>query len=233
MKTTYKYGMPFSEIKDLDFSKRVVQAYYANFEKVDSDMDLIDVNCYKKSIKDRGPASDHPRIKHLYNHWDAAGTITELDQDSKGAFFTSKLGRHTVGNDTLLMYEDGIITEHSHGFEVLRDSETTIDEEKVRIIEEAVLWEVSSLDKWGANMHTPVIKSKQDKRQWSKRIEIIEKALREGKYTDETFELLEIQLKQIKQLLINEPAVQLTPREPRQTSHSKVIVDYSIINFKK
>lgn len=219
MKTIYKYGRPFSEIKDLDFEKRIVQAYYANFENVDTDGDIISESAYKKSIKDRGPRSEKPRIKHLFNHWDAAGNLIEMGQDKKGAYFTSKLGRHTVGNDTLMMYEDGIITEHSHGFEVVKTSNTQIDEKDVRIIEEAVLWEVTSLDKWGANMHTPVMKSLEDKKYWQKRIEAIEMALKKGKYTDETFEILEIQLKQIQQLLISEPGVQSTPPEPGKTTH--------------
>lgn len=227
MKTIYKYGRAISEIKDLDFSKRIVQAYYANFETIDTDGDIISESAYKKSIKDRGPGSEKPRIKHLFNHWDAAGTLIELDQDKKGAFFTSKLGRHTVGKDTLLMYEDGIITEHSHGFEVGKTSNTQIDEKDVRIIEEAVLWEVTSLDKWGANMHTPVMKSVEDKKYWQKRIEAIEGALRKGQYTDETFELLEIQLKQIQQLLMSEPGVQSTPQEPEQTTHSLANINFN------
>lgn len=235
MKAVYKYGRPFSEIKDLDFEKRTVQAYYANFENVDSDNDIISSKAYVKSINDRGPQAEKPRIKHLFNHWEAAGNVKELGQDNKGAWFVSKLGRHTVGNDTLLMYEDGIITEHSHGFEVVKSGNTEIEGKGVRVIEEAVLWEVSSLDKWGANMHTPVMKSLEDKAYWAKKIEAIQKALRMGKYTDETFELLEIQLKQIQQLLINEPAVHSTPSpEPEQTSHSMVdIIMNTNLNLKK
>ena len=229
---TYKYGKPFAEIKDVDFEKRIVQAYYANFENVDSDGDIISPNAYKKSVNDRGPKSDKPRIKHLFNHWDAAGKVTEMGQDSKGAWFMSKLGRHTVGDDTLKMYEDEIITEHSHGFEVVKTSNEERDEKTIRIIEEAVLWEVSSLDKWGANMYTPVMKSLDDKKYWSRKIDAIQKALREGTYTDETMEIFEIQLKQIKAILAEfKPGVQPTPPEPGQTTHSKDVKP-PIINIK-
>jgi hypothetical protein len=197
----YKYGQPCSEIKDLDLKNRLVQAYYFNAESVDSDGDIISIDAYDKSIAERGPKSAMPRIKHLFNHWEGAGLITEMGIDAKGGWFISKLGRHTVGRDTLLMYEDGLITEHSHGFETVNSSPETIDGKEIRRIKEGVLWEVTSLDKWGANMNTPVIKSLEDRNYWTKRIEKLLKALDGGVYTDETFDLLEIQLIQIKEMI--------------------------------
>jgi len=198
----FKYGPPCKfELKDLDLKDRIVKAYYFNAQTIDSDNDIISIDAYSKSITERGPKSDWPRVKHLFNHWDAAGKIMELGKDEKGGWFISKLGRHTVGKDTLLMYEDGIITEHSHGFEPVNTGNETIDGIEVRRVKEAILWEVTSLDKWGANMHTPVIKSMEDRNCWTKRIENLIKAFSSGKYSDETFELLEIQLKQIQELV--------------------------------
>jgi HK97 family phage prohead protease len=225
----FKTGTLQREIKDVDVQKRVVQAYYANHDTVDSDGDIIKADAYNKSIKERGPGSEKPRIKHLFNHWEAAGKLMELGQDKKGSFFTSKLGKHTVGKDVLQMYDDEIITEHSHGFEIVDTSYEEMDNTKVRVIEEGVLWEVTSLDKWGANMHTSV-KSMEDFSYWAKKIENIEKALHRGKYTDETFELLEIQLKQIKHLLL-QPGVQPTSKlEPGKKTHSTA--EYGNINIK-
>jgi len=120
METIYKYGAPCGEIKDVDLQKRTVQAYYYNSQTVDSDNDIILPGAYAKSITERGPKSALPRIKHLFNHWDAAGVILELGEDENGGWFLSKLGRHQVGRDVLTMYDDGIITEHSHGFEVVK-----------------------------------------------------------------------------------------------------------------
>jgi hypothetical protein len=71
---------------------------------------------------------------------------------------------------------------------------------------------VTSLDKWGANMNTPVMKSLEDRNYWTKRIEKLMKALSSGSYTDETFDLLEIQLKQIHEMIRqNEPEQLPTP----------------------
>jgi len=204
MKRFYQYGPPCSlELKDLNLKDRIVQAYYFNAQTIDSDSDIISIDAYEKSIKERGPKSALPRIKHLFNHWEGAGVIQELGKDEKGGWFMSKLGRHTVGRDTLLMYEDGLITEHSHGFDAVNTSNETIEGKEIRRIKEAVLWEVTSLDKWGANMNTPVIKSIDDQQEWIKKLDRLQKALNRGSYTDETFDLFEIQLKQIMELLQN------------------------------
>ena len=218
-----KYGAPIDiEIKDLDIKKRMIKAYYSNYETIDSDGDVIMKGAYTKSIQERGPGSVKPRIKHLFNHWDGVGEVKELGEDDTGGWFLSKMGRHTNGRDTLLMYEDGIITEHSHGFETINSSPGTKDGKDVNIITEGVLWETTSLDKWGANMNTPVIKSKEHQTYWVKRIDKLNKALRDGYYTDETFELLELQLKQIQKLLRDfKPGVQSTRKEPEQTTHLK------------
>jgi len=210
----FKYGAPCSEIKDLNLKDRIVQAYYFNSQSIDSDGDRILNDAYDKSIDERGPKSALPRIKHLFNHWEGTGVIQELGKDEKGGWFISRLGRHSVGRDTLLMYEDGLITEHSHGFETINDGKEMIGNQEVRIIKEGILWEVTSLDKWGANMFTPVMKSLEDRNYWTKRVDKLLKAFSSGTYTDETFELLEIQLIQIKEMirLFDEPEQVPTPK---------------------
>jgi HK97 family phage prohead protease len=201
MKELYKYGQPCTEIKDINLKDRIIQAYYFNAKSIDSDNDMISIDAYDKSIAERGPKSAMPRIKHLFNHWEAAGILQELGKDEKGGWFISKLGRHTVGRDVLAMYEDGIITEHSHGFETVNSVQETIEGKEIRRIKEGILWEVTSLDKWGANMHTPVIKSLEDQKEWIKKLDKLEKAIQKGNYTEETFEVFELQVKQIKEMI--------------------------------
>jgi len=210
----FKYGASCTEIKDINLKDRTVQAYYFNSQTVDSDEDIISNDAYDKSIVERGPKSALPRIKHLFNHWEGAGVVQELGTDDKGGWFRSKLGRHTIGRDTLLMYEDGLITEHSHGFETLDDMIETLDGKQIRRIKEAILWEVTSLDKWGANMNTPVMKSLEDRNYWTKRLDVMIKSFSNGRYTDETFELLEVQLTQIKEMirLFDKPEQLPTPK---------------------
>lgn len=232
----FKYGQPCTDIKDINVKDRIVQAYYFNSQSIDSDGDIISIDAYDKSIEERGPKSSQPRIKHLFNHWDGTGVVQELGRDDKGGWFISKLGRHSTGRDTLLMYEDGLITEHSHGFETVNSGEETINGKNIRRIKEGVLWEVTSLDKWGANMNTPVMKSLEDRNYWTKRIDKLMKALNSGTYTDETFELLEIQLIQIKEMirLFDKPEQLPTPdRAGGQPTSKMPNYDRLIINAKK
>jgi len=224
------------EVKDIDYDKRVVQAYYWDSANVDSDDDLIKPGAYTKSIRDRGPGSLRPRIKHLYNHYEAIGVLKELGEDENGGWFVSKLGRDDTSRDVLLKYEDGIITEHSHGFEVVHSHGETVDGKEVRIITEGILWEVSSLDKWGAGVNTG-IKSLEERNMWVKQIGTILSAIRKGKYTDDTFDLLQIQLMQIQEMVraYDEPGVKSTLKEPDvKPTQKTAIPDYSklIINHK-
>ena len=219
------------QVKDVDTANRMIKAYYSNYDSVDSDNDVIVKGIYNKSIAERGPDSSKPRIKHLFNHWDAIGELKELGEDEQGGWFLSKLGRHSLAKDVMMMYEDKIVTEHSHGFEIIRATTETRDGKEVRVLQEGILWEVSSLDKWGANMNTGV-KSLDDVRIWEKRMDKLIQALRKGEYTDETMEVFEIQLKQIKQVLTEiRPGVQSTPKEPEQTTHLKEVKP-PIINIK-
>lgn len=189
------------QIKGLDFKNRIVEGYFASFNTIDSDNDMFVKGAFEKSILENGPNSASKRIKHLFNHWDTAGVIQELTEDATGLRYVSKIGNHTLGSDVLNMYQDGIITEHSVGFQTIRSENDLAN--KYTILQEVKLWEGSSLDKWGANMNTPVIKSLDEFKEWSahweKRFDTLTKALRgRTNYTDETYDNLEIQIMQLK-----------------------------------
>ena len=189
------------QIKGLDFKNRIVEGYFASFDTVDSDNDMFIKGAFAKSIQENGPNSTTKRIKHLYNHWDTAGVIQELAEDSQGLRYVSKIGNHTLGSDVLNMYQDGIITEHSVGFNIVKSEKNPNGNYNALL--EVKLWEGSSLDKWGANMNTPVIKSLDEFKEWSahweKRFDTLTKALRgRTNYTDETYDNLEIQIMQLK-----------------------------------
>jgi len=184
------------EVKGIDLKNRIVEGYFAAFEIVDSDNDVFVKGAFTKSINERGPKGAN-RIKHLFNHWDTVGVLQELTEDNYGLRYVSKIGTHRLGEDVLKMYQDGIITEHSVGFQTIQDKSDIID--GVRYLKEVILWEGSSLDKWGANEWTPVIKSYDDwklqAKRISDRIESLNKALTgRTNYTDETYNEIKIKL---------------------------------------
>lgn len=188
-------------LKELNQKDRIVEGYFSSFDVKDSDNDIIRRGAFSKSIQENGPASNTKRIKHLYNHWNAVGVLEKLYEDEFGLGFRSKIGNHALGNDVLNMYLDGIITEHSIGFQLVNGKFSESPEG--REIKEVILWEGSSLDRWGANMNTPVIKSKEQldlyAKEWQKRFENLTKALRNRtNYTDDTYNEIVIQLEVMK-----------------------------------
>lgn len=194
------------QIKDISEKEGIVSGYFSAFGNKDSDGDIIERGAFAKTLKENGPQSAHPRIKHLLDHdtWKVIGVLKELNEDAKGLFYVSKLGNHTLGKDVLNMYNDGIITEHSIGFNTIKEDRN--NEEHTSTIKEVRLWEGSSLQTWGANPNTPVLGVKgiyKEPKDYIERITVITKALRNGKYTDETFDQLEIELKQIQEILSN------------------------------
>jgi len=186
--------------KDIDTKKGIVVGYFSAFNSKDSDGDIILPGAYAKSIKERGPKSAKPRVKHLLDHnkTKAVAVILELEEDTTGLKYESRAGRHKDGTDWLLMCEDGIITEHSVGFETIKEEKKADGNH----MSELLLWEGSSLQAWGANHNTPVTGIKELKAaELNDRFTLLEKCLRNGKYSDEAFPAIEKELRAIKHLL--------------------------------
>lgn len=199
----YKVGNGLASFKDADVSKGIVTGYFASFGNKDADGDIILKGAFARTLKENGPQSAKPRIKHLFNH-DATkplGKLMMLVEDEKGLYYESQIGTHALGKDFLKMVESGLISEHSIGFKTIKEDKKT----DANYMHELKLWEGSSLTAWGANEETPLtgMKSLEKAQAASNRIEMITKALRDGTYTDETFDLLEIELKQLQQLYIS------------------------------
>lgn len=188
------------KFKDLDSKQQIVVGYFSAFGSKDSDGDIILPGSYAKSIKERGPKSAKPRIKHLLDHdkKKAVAVILDLEEDEIGLKYTSKAGTHDAGQDWFKMCESGIISEHSVGFETIKEDKKS----DANYMSELLLWEGSSLQSWGANMNTPISEIKERKlHELMERFTTIEKAMRNGTFTDIVFTQLEKELNQIKHLL--------------------------------
>lgn len=194
-------------IKDLDNGKREVAIYLSTFDALDSDNDIIKKGAFKKSITDRGPGSESNRkIAFLRFHdWTKPiGTFKSLEEDDKGLFAVGKLGNSTIGEDAFNDYKDGIIKEHSIGFQYIKDKTQYVEDKNIdgggyTEVKEVKLWEGSAVT-FGANEFTNVVEVKGELRkdkadELFNEITTIQKALKEGKGTDERLESLEMRLK--------------------------------------
>jgi HK97 family phage prohead protease len=221
------------EIKDADEATGIVTGYCSIFGNIDSDMDMIMPGAFSKTIQERGPASQKPRIKHLWQHdsWQPIGVPKVLKEDERGLYFETQFGKDSFSQDKLQQHIDGIITELSIGFNTVKREDILNPDGKPEYCKlvELKLWEYSSVT-WGANSLTEVTSVKGENKDvlidLLKRIDKLNKALKDGKYTDETCESFESEIAKIqtiiKSLELKEP-VNTTPVKSEPTSETVLV----------
>jgi HK97 family phage prohead protease len=189
--------------KDINMSKREIVSQFSSYDVIDSYGDITMKGAFNRSVN-----NNFKRIKHLMNHdtTQVPGVPVEIWEDDKGAYLKSKIGTHTLGKDFLEMADSGIITEHSYGYGVVREEKSMVDDQNVNLLHEVKLWEVSSLSAWGANEFTPLISLSKAQRsekldQMVKRMNLLEKFCKNSGATDDTIELLLIEIKQLQSLV--------------------------------
>lgn len=221
-------------VKGIDLKNRIVEGYFASFDTIDSDGDVFVKGAFAKSISENGPKGTG-RIKHLYNHWDTVGVLQELNEDDYGLRYVSKIGTHSLGEDVLKMINDGIITEHSVGFELLPDKVEVVNGD--RYIKEVKLWEGSSLDKWGANANTPILKSSTERDELVKRIAEhmakLQKAMTDRTtYSDDGYMLLQIRINTLNEWMKSLVAVE-PPSKGTQPHNEPIATDEKGVDINK
>lgn len=186
-------------IKDIDEKNGVVTGYFSIFGNKDSDSDVITKGAYKKTLSE-----NYNRVKHLYQHDSfrpLAGVKNNklvVKEDSKGLYFESTISQTSWGRDAIKLYADGVVDEHSVGFQTVK----AVDRSDYREITEIKLWEGSTVT-WGAN-ELALSKSAFDVDSVTKKMDSVIKSIRTGKYeNEEIFDSLEYYFKQLQQLFIN------------------------------
>jgi HK97 family phage prohead protease len=178
-------------VKDVDLKNRVVTGYLSSFDNVDHSGDIITKGAYAKTLKER-----RDKIMFLNQHrWDQPhGKFAILQEDNKGLYFESEpLINTSYSEDTLKLYDAGIITDHSVGFVAI----TKETKGENRILKELKLYEGSNVT-MGDNSETPFTGFKSlTISETNDKIGIILKFFKAGTVTDDTFQLLEIALKDL------------------------------------
>jgi HK97 family phage prohead protease len=203
---------PGASIKDIDAKTGTVTGYFSVFGNVDSDGDIVMPGAFTQTLK-----TNYKRIKHLAYHdpgQPLSSTSKEnliLKEDSYGLHFESKISQTTYGKNIIQLYQDGVLDEHSIGYEVIlsRDSDTKTTERwgqkvPVKELHQLKLWE-GSVVTWGANAKagTESVKSMNKEEIFRKQNSIL-KAIKNGRYEgDEIFEMLELYLKQLEQQILH------------------------------
>lgn len=221
------------EVKDVDTVGRRVKIALSKFGNLDSDGDIIPRGAFSKSISERGPESTSNRkIKFLRYHdfEHQIGLFESLEETNDHLIAVATLGRSTKGEDAFLDYQDGIITEHSIGFELLRDK-IELREDGSRLLKEVYLWEGSAVT-FGANSETPLFQvskglgNKDYLEKLNKKMSNLIKAIKNGKGTDERLFNIEMDLRVchakynelIEPLIKKEPSVDTPEDKPTDAS---------------
>ena len=234
----YKDVVIGGEIVNADAKKGVVQGYFSHFDNVDADGDIIRKGAFAKTIREQGPNSAQPRIKHLLNH-DARhplGKLNWLKEDDTGLKYESQIGTHEDGQDFVKMIESGLITEHSIGFKTVKQNQLQSYEDYMNNpkkgwfeIVEVKLYEGSSLTAWGANPLTPITSLKSDKTIdidiIISRQKAIEDFCRNTTATDRTIETLLMHSKQLSQLILDMKSTQ--PARATEPDMASIIREFN------
>ena len=200
-------------VVDVDTTKKIVVGYFAKFEdEPDSDGDIIARGAFTKTLAMNGPQSGN-RIWHLWNH-NLSEPINKpylLAEDASGLRFETKFPDTTVGRDKLTLYQEGAITEHSFGFNVINNEMKG----GFNYLTELRMWEGSSV-LWGANKNSNTVGLKSD--EFALKTNILESLLRNGTLSDETFRMIEKLLKDIQAIFMeykypNEHSARMIPPE--------------------
>jgi HK97 family phage prohead protease len=227
---TNSYNLKASSIgiRDFDEGSRKVAMYLSKFDIIDSDTDIIRKGAFTKSIQERGPGSNSNRkIAFLrYHNWEKPiGKFLELNEDETGLFAVAQLSQSSDGTDAMADYKDGIIREHSIGFQYIQDKIKFIDmgDSSYFDVTEVKLYEGSAV-LFGANEFTNTVQvsKAEDKISYALKlhdeINLIGKALASGNGTDERLYSLEMKLK-----FLNARLFELAKSEPFVKEHSPII----------
>lgn len=211
-------SIPF-KVKDIDQKNSVVTLYFANFDSIDSDGDKIEKGAFKKTFSEWGPDGQN-RIKHWRNHMmdKVIGTPIELYEDNVGAVAVSKMGRNQTAKDTILDYEDGLITEHSFGYQIMTSDSS---DARYQLLKELMVYEYSAVT-LGANHLTPMVGMKgmsdEDAMKWiNDRFDLIKKLTKAKNisgYSDE-------------KLISIEHSILVATKQLQQAYHDKFAQDLS------
>jgi HK97 family phage prohead protease len=206
-------------ILDIEPESRTVKACWSRIGNVDLDNDIIVAEAFTKTIKERGPKGKNmiwSLVDHKADMAHTLGKPKELYIEGDMLVAVTDLIETECGEDAIKLYEAGLINQHSIGFSTIKSQ---VDQKNgVRTITELKLYEGSAV-LWAANPETPTMDFKgevvSNKETLSLRLENLIKAFRGGTFTDDTFALMEIQIKQIQaELLTLEITETITQSEP-------------------
>lgn len=231
-------------VLDVDDKSRRVKIALNKAGVKDNDSDIIERNAFDKTIRERGPkgknliwhlTDHHPSLKH------AVGKFSELFMEGDFLVGITDIPETSWGNDVLQFYKSGAINQHSIGyatvkFEIFNDDDW---QTRYRVLKELTLFEGSAV-LWGANEFTPTLEvgkslsledRKSEFQNTTDDLSNLYKLFRSGHLSDQSFELIEIKMKQLtdklQQLFVDTTQADEKSLEPVETSVLNVFQSFN------
>ena len=229
MKRYFEQKTVSNSVQDVSTTTRKVKVAISQMGSKDFDNDVIDFNAYNKTMAERGPKGAN-LIWHLTDHnpslKSAIGKFSELYVEKDYLVGVTDVPNTTWGNDVLEFYKSGHINQHSVGFRTIKQEPQNAGKtDEYNLIKEILLFEGSAV-LWGANPNTPTIevgKSTEEvisqHEKLSKELSLLLKSLKDGRFTDEAFEFIEIRVAQINEAIKSLISEKSTPKadQPEQS----------------
>lgn len=217
-----------NSVLDVSTESRKVKVVLSTMGNLDLDNDVMDGGAYTKTIQERGPKGSN-LIWHLTDHYptmkNAIGKFSELYVEGNQLIGITDIPETTLGNDMLELYMKGHINQHSVGFRTIKQEPVNAGKsDEYRLIKEVLLYEGSAV-LWGANPLTPTLEAGKsltkeealnEYSKFQREFQLLTKSIRNGSMSDESFELMEIRLEQIKTYLDNFTQPVIETVEPKK-----------------
>ena len=187
-----------STVDDID--EKGIGTVAANaFGNVDADMQISMPGSYKKTISEF-----FPRLKWLHNHDRTILLGVPIEANESGQYLKvrgqlnmKKQISRDVYEDYKLWAEHGKTLEHSVAVAAVKADPW--EKGKPQKVYEWKWTEYSTLTAWGANDNTPMLDLKSAK-EIADQLDWLELQMRKGNYTDERFNQIELDIKELKSL---------------------------------
>lgn len=213
------------EMKDLDKGSRIAVIAHAHYNNIDRTKDISRKGMFTKSWNE-----SKDDINFYFNHNDeqAPGKIVDVFEDNEKAYTKAWLGTHTLGNDTLIMMDEGVIKKASFGYQAMQSKFIEVKGQKIRELTEVKHFETSVLTKMPANPLAGIVKVQKsftpvELKEFRDRLEVLEKFVRNTKASDECILSICQQIVEIKEL-ISEYDTDLTlVQEPESSKNDELL----------
>lgn len=134
MGKTIEYKTLDLELSDLDKERRTAIISHAVYDVIDRFGDISRKGMFNKSWSEK--KTDNIRFDIDHNPAQQPGRVIKVFENEKKAFTQVKFGSHTLGTDTMLMMDEGIIRGASFEFITEKKADIQVKGRKVRELKE-------------------------------------------------------------------------------------------------